>query len=150
VDVENTQSRSVRYTSLKVRVLYADTDKMGVVYYGTYLRWFEAGRNHYMRCRGVSYKDIESSGVQLPVIEAHAEYRKPALYDDVLEIITRVTEVGRIQLRFEYLIKRGGTQLVHGYTQHAAVNEKGRPTRLPAHVREALEQSEVADIEESY
>jgi acyl-CoA thioester hydrolase len=129
-------------TTIAARVLYADTDRMGVVYHATYLRWFEAGRAAYMRRRGSSYRAVEESGVMLPVIEANAVYLKPARYDDVIHVTARLGEVGRAQLKFEYEIEKDGVQLVRGFTRHAVVTADGRPTRLPASIREALENEE--------
>ena len=77
----------------RVRVRYAETDKMGVVYYANYLVWFEVGRTEWLRQTGWSYRDMElDSGVQLPVIEVHCDYRQPARYDDELNITTRGTQ----------------------------------------------------------
>jgi acyl-CoA thioester hydrolase len=129
-------------TTIAARVLYADTDRMGVVYHATYLRWFEAGRAAYMRRRGSSYLAVEESGVMLPVIEANAVYLKPARYDDVLRVTARLGEVRRAQLRFDYEITKDGVPLVRGFTRHAVTTAEGRPTRLPASVREALENEE--------
>ena len=75
----------------RVRVRYADTDRMGVVYYANYLVWFEVGRTEWLRETGWSYREMESEGVALPVIEARCEYRQPARYDDEVEIATRAT-----------------------------------------------------------
>ena len=132
-------------TTIAARVLYADTDKMGVVYHATYLRWFEAGRAAYMRRRGSSYLAVEESGVMLPVIEANAVYLKPAHYDDVIRVTARLGEIGRAQLRFEYEISKDGVPLVRGFTRHAVTTIEGRPTRLPASVREALENEETTN-----
>jgi acyl-CoA thioester hydrolase len=129
-------------TTIAARVLYADTDRMGVVYHATYLRWFEAGRAAYMRRRGSSYRAVEESGVLLPVIEANAVYLKPARYDDVINVTARLGEIGRAQLKFDYEITKGGTPLVRGFTRHAVTTAGGRPTRLPASVRAALESGE--------
>ena len=134
-------------TTIAARVLYADTDRMGVVYHATYLRWFEAGRAAYMRRRGSSYLAVEQSGVMLPVIEANAVYLKPARYDDVLQVTARLGEIGRAQLRFEYEISKDGVPLVRGFTRHAATTADGRPTRLPASIREALESEETTMCE---
>ncbi|HCH37026.1 MAG TPA: acyl-CoA thioesterase, partial [Acidobacteria bacterium] len=71
-----------------VRVRYAETDKMGVVYHANYLVWFEIGRTDLLRTIGWTYRQMESAGISLPVIEAHCEYRKPARYDDELEVTT--------------------------------------------------------------
>ncbi|MDD5305695.1 MAG: thioesterase family protein [Deltaproteobacteria bacterium] len=129
---------------LEVRVLYADTDMMGVVYHATYLRWFEAGRGDYMRRRGVSYAAIERSGLALPVVEAHAVFKKPAVYDDLLEVSTRVGELGGARVRFDYGISRGLELLVTGHTWHAAVIRGKGPIRLPVHLKNALLASETA------
>lgn len=120
------------------RVLYADTDRMGVVYHATYMRWFEAGRGDFMRFRGATYLELEQQGVQLPVVEAHLSYFQPALYDDLIEIASWVGEVGGAQVRFDYSIFRGSEVLVQGYTQHAAVRPDRSLMRLPAALKTAL------------
>jgi acyl-CoA thioester hydrolase len=130
-------------SALETRVLYADTDQMGVVYHGNYFRWFEAGRAIYMRRRGASYNDVERNGIQLPVVEAHASYLKPARYDDVLTIRAWIGELGLAQLRFEYEVVRDGEALVRGFTRHASIARDGRPVRLPDEVRQALARPEV-------
>ena len=124
------------------RVLYADTDKMGVVYHGTYFRWFEAGRGAFMRCRGLSYDALENDGIQLPVVEANAMYVRPARYDNVLEVATWIGDLGGAQVRFEYVISCADEVLVRGYTRHAAVGDNGRATRLPGLLKEALARPE--------
>jgi len=123
----------------RVRVRYAETDGMGVVYYANYFVWFEIGRTEWLRETGMSYREIESDGVQLPVIEAHCEYRRPAKYDDDLEIRTRATLLTPVRIRFDYEIVRGDEALVTGYTIHAALDQRRRPCRLPARVRNMLE-----------
>jgi acyl-CoA thioester hydrolase len=123
----------------RVRVRYAETDCMGVVYYANYLVWFEVGRTDWFRDIGKSYREMEIGGVQLPVIEAHCEYRRPAKYDDDLEIRTRATLLSPVRIRFDYEIVRGDDEtLVTGYTVHAALDAQGRPCRLPDHVRALL------------
>ena len=124
----------------RVRVRYAETDRMGVVYYANYFVWFEIGRTDWLRETGQSYREMEISGVQLPVIEAHCEYRRPAKYDDDLEIRTRATLLTPVRIRFDYEIVRGDDDtLVTGHTIHAALDSRGRPCRLPARVRDILE-----------
>src|SRR5512141_1787198 len=98
-----------------VRVIYGDTDQMGVVYYGNYLRYFEAGRNEFIRARGLRYRDFEERfGLRLPVAEAQVRYRAPARYDDLISVETSLAEVRRASARFEYRIVRGGEVLVTG------------------------------------
>ncbi len=133
--MENNTSNT---TSLQVRVLYVDTDKMGVVHHAAYLRWFEASRAKYMRLRGANYAAVEEIGIQLPVVEAHLTYHKPARYDDVLTIRAWVGDLGRLQVKFDYKISMGEDILVAGYTRHASINLDGRLTRLPSKVSEAL------------
>ena len=135
-----------RINSIQARVLYADTDKMNVAYYATYLRWFEAGRAHYMRMRDFPYKDVEKTGIQLPVIEAHCNYISPARYDDVLDVRAQIGELKGAQLRFEYEIERDGELLATGYTKHASINGDGRPVRLPEQLRSALLSQPKTDV----
>lgn len=120
-----------------VRVRYAETDKMGVVYYANYLVWFEVGRSDWLRQQGWSYREMEESGVGLPVIEAHCEYRQSARYDDEVEITTRAVLVTPVRMRFEYTLTRkaDGVVLAEGHTVHAALTPTGKPVRLPAPVR---------------
>ena len=120
-----------------VRVRYAETDRMGVVYYANYLVWFEVGRTEWLRETGWSYREMEADGIALPVIEAHCEYRQPARYDDELAILTRATIVTPVRLRFDYEIVRLRDQVVAaaGHTVHAALDASGRPCRLPERVR---------------
>ena len=128
-----TLSPLVCTTSLRVR--YAETDVMGVVYYANYLVWFEIGRTDWLRQTGQSYRDMEAEGTQLPVIEAACAYRRPARYDDVVEIRTRATRLTPVRVRFDYeVVGPGGDLLAEGRTIHAAITPDGKPRRLPASV----------------
>ena len=121
----------------RVRVRYADTDQMGVVYYANYLVWFEVGRTELLRARGWSYREMEATGVGLPVIEATCKYHRPSQYDDELEIRTHGSLISPVRLQFDYDIVRCGdrARLVSGQTLHAAVNTQGRACRLPDRLR---------------
>ena len=122
-----------------LRVRYAETDKMGVAYYANYLVWFEIGRTDLLRTLGWTYREMEDSGVSLPVIEAHCEYRRPATYDDELEVATRGSLLSPARVAFDYDVTRvDGTLTAVGRTVHAAVNARGRPCRLPERIREVL------------
>ena len=122
-----------------VRVRYAETDQMGVAYHGNYFAWFEVGRADLLRAQGVSYKELETQDLRLPVIEAQARFVRPALYDDVLEIRTRVTALSGARVTFAYEVCRGvDGVLATGTTSHAAVDGRGRPRRLPEHLRRLL------------
>ena len=125
-----------RLTRLRVR--YAETDRMGVVYYANYLVWFEVARTDWLRDTGSTYRDMEAAGISLPVIEAHCQYRQPARYDDEIEIRTLATLISPVRIRFDYDVMRDGAVLSSGHTVHAAVDTGGRPCRLPERVRELL------------
>lgn len=125
----------------RLRVLYGDTDTMGVVYYANYLRFFEAGRNELLRAAGLEYRAFEDTGLMLPVTESHAKYHLPARYDDVLEIVTIVEQLRAGSLRIDYRVERveDGALLTTGSTTHACVDQNGRVRRLPAEFKAALE-----------
>jgi acyl-CoA thioester hydrolase len=133
-------SRPDAIRRFRLRVRYADTDRMGVAYYANYLVWFEVGRTEWLRDTGSSYRDIEENGVALPVIEAHCEYRQPARYDDEVEIATRATLLTPVRIRFDYEVTRTADLVLAalGYTVHAALDAAGKPRRLPPHVRQML------------
>ena len=88
----------------KLRVRYGETDQMGYCYYGNYAQYFEVGRVEAMRHVGMSYKELEQQGVMLPVSEFQVKYITPALYDDELTIITKITKLKGVRLYFEYEI----------------------------------------------
>jgi acyl-CoA thioester hydrolase len=123
-----------------VRVRYAETDKMGVVYYANYLVWFEVGRADLLRESGWTYRDMEHAGFSLPVIESHCEYKQPAVYDDEVDVRTIATIVSPVRVQFSYEIVRAadGATLAVGHTIHASLGGDGRPRRLPDHVRRLL------------
>jgi acyl-CoA thioester hydrolase len=125
------------------RVLYGDTDQMGVVYYANYLRFFEGARNEWIREMGIPYRQIEERGLMLPVYEAGLSYLKPARYDDLLEIPVLVTNT-RVKIRFEYkvLIANSDSLLAVGHTVHVVVGKDGRPTRAPEWLMNALKGTE--------
>ncbi len=122
----------------RVRVRYAETDTMGVVYYANYLIWFEVGRTDLLRHAGWSYREMELEGFALPVIEAHCIYKQPARYDEELEIQTAGHLVSPVRLRFEYEVTRtaDGAMLATGHTIHASLDRSGRPRRVPPRARE--------------
>jgi acyl-CoA thioester hydrolase len=131
---------SGRVSTSVVRVRYAETDKMGVVYYAHYLVWFEIGRTEWLRETGWTYRSMEHEGLGLPVIEAHCEYKTSARYDDDLEIRTRARLVSPVRIGFDYeVVRRTDSQLIaSGHTVHVTLDRSGRPVRLPAQVRDLL------------
>ena len=124
----------------RVRVRYAETDKMGVVYYANYFVWFEVGRTDLLRESGWNYREMETEGFTLPVIEAHCAYRESAKYDDELEIRTTGAMRSPVRVEFTYEIVRpaDAATLATGTTVHATIDRNGRPCRLPARVRTVL------------
>jgi acyl-CoA thioester hydrolase len=136
--IERGDTAAARRTLVRVR--YAETDRMGVVYYANYLVWFEVGRTAWLRETGWSYREMEIEGVALPVIEAHCVYRQPARYDDEIEIVTRATLMTPVRIRFDYdaVRRQDGVRVAEGYTIHAALDPAGRPCRLPQRVRAML------------
>jgi acyl-CoA thioester hydrolase len=117
----------------QVRVRYAETDQMGVAWHGGYLAWFEVGRTDLLRDRGCTYRELEAQGLRLPVVECSVRYLRPAHYDDVLQIHTRLAELRGARVGFAYEVRREGDAqpLATGSTTHAALDGRGRPRRLP-------------------
>lgn len=122
------------------RVIYGDTDQMGVVYYANYLRWFERGRSEFLRQMGLPYSIFERQGSHFPVLEVTCRYAQSARYDDEIEIKTELAEVGRASLRFSYAISRPADQcrLATGTTKHASIDSSGRIVRLPKFLLDAI------------
>ena len=122
------------------RVIYGDTDNMGVAYHANYLRWFEMGRTEMMRALGLSYKEIEARGVYLPVAEVHCKFKSPAQYDDVLIIETALDTNIKGGVKFNYTIfsEDGAKVLARGYTKHPCLNGDGRVVRPPEFIMTAL------------
>jgi acyl-CoA thioester hydrolase len=132
----------LKYYDFDVRIAYADTDRMGVVYYANYLVLFERGRTEFLRNLGVRYRDLEEKQrLFLPAMESHVEYLAPAHYDDLIKVRTLITELGGAHVLFKYEITLvdSGLLVARGATKHAVVNLLWRPTRLPQELRTLLE-----------
>jgi acyl-CoA thioester hydrolase len=129
---------SASTTTLRVR--YAETDRMGVVYYANYLVWFEVARADLLRQTGWTYREMEDMGVLLPVIEARCEYKRPAKYDEEIEIRTtgRLASPIRMEFSYDVILKASGQLAATGSTVHAATDTTGKLCRLPERVREAF------------
>lgn len=124
-----------------VRVRYAETDRMGVVYHANYLVWFEIGRTEFCRARGFSYREMEENGrAFLVVAESYCRYKAPAFYDDELLIRTHITELRRRSVRFGYELVRlsDGVTIAEGETGHVVTDQKGRVISMPDEYRTAL------------
>ncbi len=133
----------------ELRVRYADTDQMGWVYYGNYLRWFEIGRAEMMRAQGRSYREVEEQdGVLLPVIDARCRYFHGARYDERVTIESGVLDIGRATLRFGYrILAQDGTRCALGYTEHCVVTRDARPVRPPPQLSALLAAAPRVDSE---
>jgi acyl-CoA thioester hydrolase len=132
-----------RTTSLELRVRYAETDKMGVVYHSHYLIWCELGRTDHIREGGMSYREMEEAGIMLAVAEANVRYRAPARYDDLIRVETTLTDVSSRAVTFEYRILNAetGELLATASTLLVALDSSHRVAKLPAEIRERLEAS---------
>jgi acyl-CoA thioester hydrolase len=122
------------------RVIYGDTDKMGIAYYGNYLRWFEIGRTEMIRSWGLPYKSLEEKGIFLPVSEAFCKFLVPAQYDDILVIQTILDTGVKAGLKFDYEVysQLDEKLLTTGYTKHAFIDQQGRVVRPPKFLRELI------------
>ena len=135
----NTETTNLAHRTT-YRVIYGDTDTMGVVYHANYLRWFEIGRTELFRHLGLPYREIEARGLMLPVSEVLCKYHTPARYDDVLVIEARLNSQFRAGMQFDYTITNQDGTVTHttGYTRHAFVNGLGKVVRPPAFIRELI------------
>ncbi len=117
----------------KVRVIYADTDAMGIVYHTNYIRWFEIGRNELMRQLGVAYAEMEKLGLNLPLTKVKCHYLLSAKYDQIVTVETKIDYIKRASIRFNSQIwdEEGKKLLVEGYTIHACTNMEGKIRRIP-------------------
>jgi acyl-CoA thioester hydrolase len=135
----------------RIRVRYAETDQMGVVYHANYLVWFEVGRVEHIRAMGLDYKAMErDEGVGIAVVEASARYKSPARYDDELIVKTRIAQIRGSVLRFAYLIYRAGpggtdhTLLCEGSTTHVVVDRAMKKAPMPPRFAEAFRAHHIA------
>lgn len=124
--------------ALRLRVLYADTDAMGVAWHGSYLRWFEQARTEMMRAAGLPYTALLERGLNLPAVEALVRYRKPARFDDELVVRAAASRPGAVRLRIDYRVERDGTLIAEGHTEHAFTDNDGKVRRPPDDVLEVL------------
>jgi acyl-CoA thioester hydrolase len=124
-----------RWVETTLRVRYAETDQMGVVYYANYLIWFEVARGAFCRARGIDYSQMERDGYGLPLLEAQCRYLQPARYDEEITLRVRVVELRRSLLRMAYQIKRGDTLLAEGETLQMLIDlPTGKPRRFPPEI----------------
>jgi len=118
----------------RLRVRYAETDQMGVVYYSNYFIWMELGRAEYCRAMGLRYKDMEANeGILLAVVDAHCRYLSPARYDEEIAVTTWISMASRRMVEFKYEIRdpAAGRRIAHGETKHIFLNRDLKPVKLP-------------------
>ena len=130
----------------KVRVLFADTDAMGVVYHTNYIKWFEHGRNEFMRQIGIPYTELGKLGLNLPLIKVNCEYLKFATYDQLLTIETKFDYIKKATIRFNSKIwdENKENLLVEGYTIHVCTNNEGRMRRIPKLLLELIDKYNIS------
>jgi acyl-CoA thioester hydrolase len=138
------------------RVCVGETDMMGIVHHANYVAYFERGRLEYMRHRGLPYKEMVDRGYQMPVVELNLRYRRPAQFDDVLQVETRLGALSRVTVRFNYTISRPKPAspgeppdlLLEGHVLLACIDEKNRPRPLPQDVVRTLFLPEIEQADE--
>jgi len=130
----------MRSVEIALRVRYAETDQMGIVYHAHYAVWFEIGRTEFCRAAGFPYRDLEAAGIRIPVTGLECKYRRPARYDDALRVRTRLPELSARGLTFSYeVVGADETLLADGATRHVFADAEGRLRRAPPDVVDALE-----------
>ena len=125
----------------KIKVRYAETDQMGVVYHGNYAQYLEIGRLEWLTALGISYKEMEENEVMLPVVSLNVNYKKPARYDDVLTITTTLVKQPTVSIEFDYEIHNsGGDLLTTANTKLVFINKKSNfPMRCPQYILDKLQ-----------
>jgi acyl-CoA thioester hydrolase len=113
-----------------LRVRYADTDRMAIVYHSNYIVYFDTGRTEFLRALGFQYSKLEEEGIWFPVLEVGCKYKKPAKYDEEVTVETHIEELSRVKVKFGYKVYKGEELLVEGYTQHGFTTDKLKPIAL--------------------
>ncbi|MCB0480071.1 MAG: acyl-CoA thioesterase [Flavobacteriales bacterium] len=122
-----------------IRVRYAETDQMGYVYYGNYATYYEVGRVALMKSIGMSYKELEDSGIMMPVLDYKIKYYKPAFYDDELTLVTYLKQLPKARITFNYeMFNLKGEKINEGETTLVFVNESGRPVAAPEYFQKNI------------
>lgn len=130
----------MKRNQVSVRVIYADTDAMGIVYHTNYIKWFEIGRTELLRGVGIVYAQMEAQGYNLPLTEVYCNYLFPARYDQTLVVETELEYLKRASMKFVYTIWDEDREkaLVEGYTIHACTNKIGKIVRIPSFILEKV------------
>ncbi|MGH9366064.1 MAG: acyl-CoA thioesterase [Thermoanaerobaculia bacterium] len=130
----------MRAVEITLRVRYAETDQMGIVYHSHYAVWFEIGRTEFCRAAGLPYRELEESGLLIPVIGLECKYRRPARYDDDLRVRTTLPVLSARGLRFDYrVLDREERLMADGSTRHIFADVHGKPQRAAERVLQTLD-----------
>ena len=127
---------------IRVRVIYADTDAMGIVYHTNYIKWFEIGRTELLRNIGIVYAEMEAQGYNLPLTEVYCNYLSPARYDQIIIVETELEYLKRASMKFSYTIWDEDREkaMVEGFTIHACLNRSGKIVRIPPFISKRIEE----------
>ncbi len=130
----------MEFNRISFRIRYAETDQMGVVYHGNYAQYLEMGRVEWLRDLGISYKSMEDNGIMLPVISLRLDFKKPAVYDDLITVVTRLRKPPTVRIEFDYEIYNENKELlVEANSVLAFIDMKTkRPVRCPDYLSEKL------------
>ncbi len=131
---KSVETKKTEFVDVPIRVRYADTDMMGIVYYGTYPVYFEIGRSEYMRTKGFTYKEFEDMGYHLVVVGMEIKYYNTATYDDLLIVKARISELQSRGMTFHYKIYKDENLVVEGKTKHICVNSSKKTVVIPSHL----------------
>lgn len=134
-------TKSINYHESEIRVRYGETDQMGVVYHGNYAQYFEIGRTEWLRKFGLSYKEMESNGLMLPVVSLSINFKKSAVYDEVLKVKTQLKKRPSARIEFDYeIINEKGQLITTGNSVLVFMDmSKNKPTRCPQYVLDKLQ-----------
>jgi acyl-CoA thioester hydrolase len=125
--------------SYRMKVFYKDVDKMGIVYYSRYLEFFEAARTEMLSSIGLDYEKVEEKGAMLPVIEAHTEYKKGAVFGQDITVHTTIAELPKVKFNYKVTHLNSDEILMTGHTIHAFTNLNSRPIKVPDYIKSLLE-----------
>jgi len=125
----------------EIRAYYADTDAMGVVYHTNYIRWFEIGRTELLHELGFPYSKLEKIPLMMPLAHVYCEYKKPAFYDDIVEIVSHIEEIGYVTMivACDIIRKSTGELLASGHTRHGFTDDKLKPVSVKKVMTELYE-----------
>ncbi|WMI67624.1 thioesterase family protein [Mangrovimonas sp. YM274] len=132
---------ALKSDEIQFRIRYGETDQMGVVYHGNYAQYFEMGRTEWLRKFGVSYRQMEESGIMLPVVSLNVKFKKSACYDDEIRVVTTLAKIPSASIEFDYEIFNSKNELLTtGKTVLAFIDmERNRPTRCPKYILDQLQ-----------